>query len=385
MANLLPAILFGGPPHAGKSVLIYSLSQALRKRNIDHYAIRANPDGEGDWSQEIAKDAFDVIRHKGDWTPEFVKSICRDLEGRQLPFLVDVGGRPEEWQRCIFNQCTHSVLLLHSHNEHTIQFWQQLVETSNLVPLAVLYSKFEGNSTITSTEPIIEGTLTGLERQTLAQGSLFDTLVEHVATLFTTHFTEEMKQAHLGAAQAKAVDLNAFIQIWDPQSKHWKPEMLIPLLSTLPHSAPLAVYGRGTNWLYGTLAAYCSDEAFYQFDSRLGWVVPPAIQIGMPAHPEVSVQLRPHEDITVLSVHIANDHFDYAQAEQLLFPPLPPEQGLILNGKMPLWLTTALVRLYLRMDIPWIACHQPQLKGAVVVASHIANRSPGDLIPLPIG
>jgi CRISPR-associated protein Csx3 len=277
------------------------------------------------------------------------------------------------------------VLLLHSHNEHTIQFWQQLVETSNLVPLAVLYSKFEGNSTITSTEPIIEGTLTGLERQTLAQGSLFDTLVEHVATLFTTHFTEEMKQAHLGAAQAKAVDLNAFIQIWDPQSKHWKPEMLIPLLSTLPHSAPLAVYGRGTNWLYGTLAAYCSDEAFYQFDSRLGWVVPPAIQIGMPAHPEVSVQLRPHEDITVLSVHIANDHFDYAQAEQLLFPPLPPEQGLILNGKMPLWLTTALVRLYLRMDIPWIACHQPQLKGAVVVASHIANRSPGDLIPLPIG
>src|SRR2546421_405985 len=36
MVNLLPAILIGGPPHAGKSVLAYSISQALRKRNVDH-------------------------------------------------------------------------------------------------------------------------------------------------------------------------------------------------------------------------------------------------------------------------------------------------------------------------------------------------------------
>src|SRR5438552_6610469 len=47
----LPAILIGGPPHTGKSVLTYSLSQALRKRSIEHYVIRASPDGEGDWSQ----------------------------------------------------------------------------------------------------------------------------------------------------------------------------------------------------------------------------------------------------------------------------------------------------------------------------------------------
>jgi len=36
MVNLLPAILIGGPLHAGKSVLTYSISQALRKRNVDH-------------------------------------------------------------------------------------------------------------------------------------------------------------------------------------------------------------------------------------------------------------------------------------------------------------------------------------------------------------
>src|SRR5579884_757693 len=52
MTNLLPAVLVGGPPHAGKSVLFYQLTQALRERGIAHFAIRACPDGEGDWFHE---------------------------------------------------------------------------------------------------------------------------------------------------------------------------------------------------------------------------------------------------------------------------------------------------------------------------------------------
>ncbi len=48
--ELFPAILVGGPPHSGKSVLTYSLTQALRRRGVDHYVLRAAPDGEGDWA-----------------------------------------------------------------------------------------------------------------------------------------------------------------------------------------------------------------------------------------------------------------------------------------------------------------------------------------------
>ena len=95
MVNLLPAILMGGPPHAGKSVLYYNLAQALRKRGIPFHAIRACPDGEGDWSQEIDQDVIWNIRVKGEWTDMFVQRICRDLEQRLLPMLVDMGGRPQ--------------------------------------------------------------------------------------------------------------------------------------------------------------------------------------------------------------------------------------------------------------------------------------------------
>jgi CRISPR-associated protein Csx3 len=52
MKNHFPILLIGGPPNAGKSVLFHSLSSALHQQNIRHYALRACPDGEGNWTQE---------------------------------------------------------------------------------------------------------------------------------------------------------------------------------------------------------------------------------------------------------------------------------------------------------------------------------------------
>src|SRR6266487_3552700 len=49
ITNSLPAILIGGPPNAGKSILIYNLKQELLRREIPHYWLHANPDIEGDW------------------------------------------------------------------------------------------------------------------------------------------------------------------------------------------------------------------------------------------------------------------------------------------------------------------------------------------------
>src|SRR5947199_923413 len=96
MVNFLPAIIIGGPPHAGKSVLFYSLTQALRTRGIAHHAIRACPDGEGNWSQEAERELTEKIRNKGQWSDEYVERLCRDLSHRLLPMLVDMGGRPTE-------------------------------------------------------------------------------------------------------------------------------------------------------------------------------------------------------------------------------------------------------------------------------------------------
>jgi CRISPR-associated Csx3 family protein len=83
-------------------------------------------------------------------------------------------------------------------------------------------------------------------------------------------------------------------------------------------------------------------------------------------------------------MNLVTKYLDYIEAEHLSFPPVPTGRGLILSGVVPHWLLTALVRLYSGTGVAWIACHQPQLDGAVVVASHTTHYTPGDLTSLPI-
>ncbi len=383
MFHSLPAILIGGPPHTGKSVLTYSLTQALRKRAIDHYVIRACPDGEGDWSQEIDHEAVRLLRVKGQWKQEFVYRICYALEHRQFPLLVDMGGRPTEWQISILQRCTHSLLLLRPDDETTTCFWLQLVKDTGLLPLARIYSVVHGASAVVSCFPVVEGTLSGLNRHTLVDGSLFDILVERIHALFTTNSAQELRQEYFANAPGAVIDLDASLQMFTPHAERWEPGMLQRLLVTLPSHTPLAIYGRGTNWLYGALVDHPFPELFYQFDPRLGWVTPPQLVIGV-ATQTVSITLLEDSNVTVLSARLIDDYLDYADADQLAFPSLAVEKGIILNGKLPLWLVTALVHFYNTIiGVSWVACYSPQLESAVVVVSRVATYTPGDLVRLP--
>ena len=383
--NLLPAILFGGPPHAGKSVLFYSLAKTLRERGIPHYAIRACPDGEGNWFHELDQDKVRLIRVKGAWSADFVKRICLDIERRHLPLLVDIGGRPTERETCLFRNCTHSVLLLRTDQEDTADFWRRLVKVNGLLPLAELYSQLSGASRIDTDGAVIRGTLVRLERGSLVHGPLFDALVERIELLFTSYTPEDLEKTKLAMAPVELVaNLDTFLHAWAPQSRRWEREMIPRLLAELPADTPLAVYGPGPNWLYGALVAHAGEQSFYQFDPRIGWIAPPPLQISTNTTPEVHVELHTYEQVTVLTTRIVSDHLDYLQADHLPFPPVPTERGLILDGRFPHWLQTALVRLYKDAGVAWIACRQIQLEGAVVVASRTRTPVPGDLISLPV-
>ena len=392
VVNLLPALLIGGPPNAGKSVLFYSLTRTLHERGVRHHAIRACPDGEGNWYQEIQRAldpaAIRLIRVKKAWSDSFVQGICRDLQGRHLPLLVDMGGRPREEQMCMLQACTHSLLLLRPDEPESANTWRKLMQQASLTPLAEIVSARDGPSMITSETPIVRGTLTGMQRGTPAQGVLFDALVERIASLFTSYSLEELEQAKLALAPTEfTLNLDPLLRKFEPQAREWEPEMLKRLPDELPAHTSLAVYGRGPGWLYGALAAYVGQQPFYQFDPRIGWLAPPALRIGrQPSSEEMTIRLREYQGALILSININTDYLDHLQVEQEqpAFPPVPAGYGIILDGKIPHWLLTALVRLYSKSGVAWIACHQPQLKGAVVVTSRVPSYVSGELIPFRI-
>lgn len=388
--NSLPALLIGGPPHAGKSVLFYSLTQALRERGIAHHAIRACPDGEGNWSQEADQETVRLIRIKSDsWPEEFTERLCRDIEQRLLPMLIDMGGKPQGTQLQLFQHCTHSLLLLKPEDEQSTKLWCSLIEANGLLPLAQLNSSLKQPTTIVDTFPVITGTLSSLERGTRVQGALFNALIARIASLFSS-FSEQDREKNLlsRAPTGWPIELSVLLQAIAPGAARWEPSMIQRALEQLPVQTPLSIYGAGPHWLYGALAAFVGHYSFYQFDPRMeeqmgGWITPPVLGIGSSSSPKLSLKLEDHGKVIVLHIDIIKKHLDYLQAEGLTFPPIPNTQGLILSGALPSWLVTALVRLY-AAHVAWIACYYPQTKNAVVMVSHDDMQRVGNVIPMPI-
>ena len=386
-ANSLPAILIGGPPNAGKSVLTHNLTQALRRLGVPHYVFRANPDIEGDWFlqgnvntvRQIQLKVWDY-RH---WSDIFRAFVCRDLSQRFLPLIVDLGGLPREADTCIFQVCTHSILLLKDEDENATRTWRRYTAMNGLLPLAEIRSQLSGNSILTAEKPIITGTITGLERGTEIHEPLFDALVERVSQLFSSYTSAELEKRHLDMAPIESViHLQHKLQALEPDTNRWTSELLRQLLIELPTQSAMAVYGRGPNWVYSTLALHAQTQPFYQFDARLGWVVPPVLQAGV-AEQQLVIAVTEQSDNEYYSilVHPIHNYLDYSEAEQLVLPEPPPQRGVIINGKLPLWLFTALARFYAQRNVPWIAVNDAHNNRPIVIYSQIATRTIGEILP----
>jgi len=361
----LPAIAVGGPPHSGKSVLTYSLTQLLREQRMDHYVLRACPDGEGDWSNEATPATVQAIRRKGKFTATFIEHVCAALQRRHLPLLVDVGGQPTEADEAVFRQCTHLIIL--SSTPEGLNKWRNFAERLNLPVIAELDSVLRGEEALYDTYPLLRGRLRGLERGTRLQGTVMAHLAGVVRSLFALK-PGELRQLHLDMAPVElAVDLDrvgATLKLM--QGGQWQPAEIPAVLDYLPAQTPIALYGRGTNWLYAAVALHTWPAEFHQFDARLGWIKPTLLQAAATG----SALLRWTQTITEqtvrLQVNIPDIYLDYEKIQGSAAPTLLFDRGLILDGKLPYWLLTGLAQTY--RYVPWLAVYQPQV-GDVVVMS----------------
>ncbi|MCS6847942.1 MAG: hypothetical protein RMN52_09530 [Anaerolineae bacterium] len=357
--NLLPAILIGGPPHSGKSVLAYSLSQALRARKVAHYLLRAAPDGEGDWSQEMDPHLVHAIRFKGEWSTQWVNIVCRDLAARVMPLLVDIGGRPTADQMTIFDQCTGAILL--TPNDEVAARWRERVASHGLPIIADLRSVLEGESALQMTEGgELRGTLSGLQRgQGTIRSSALDALVERLASIFA--FSEaELARIHTAAAPADArvVRFDDMLRRMYPNDglPRFRPEDLDAILADVPAHEPIAAYGRMPVWLATVLGA--RRNLRWQFDARLGWVRTPRFTMCPPgtkpaANAGLSFRLtRTGHNQVHLDVAKTEYYLDYSAIDGLRVPHISAEMQVTVNGPetpgggLPLWVFAALGHAY---------------------------------------
>ena len=384
--ELFPALLIGGPPNSGKSVLTYNLTQTLRERGVQHYVLRAAPDGEGDWASEAKQSIVRTILIPRAWTPAFVDHVCESLAHRPLPLIVDVGGRPTAWQECLFDYCTHAVLLTPNESAHAA--WLNLANRHNLILLADLCSELHGVNRVMAMQPVLKGVIASLEWGERIGGPTFETLVERIVRLFA-YDPDKLRRSHLTSAPVEtAIDLDRLARTlgvpFTGDKAVWHPHHLPHLLDYLPEATPLGLYGRGPNWLYTAVALLAYPEPFYQFDARLGWVTPPTFRLDVPpASAPVQVHPQPRDGHTHLAFTITKAYLDYTETEGLVTYPVPSDQGVVISGKLPLWLYTALALTY-APRASWLAVYQPQWGDeAIVVSSRDPELSAGNRVVSP--
>jgi CRISPR-associated protein Csx3 len=212
----------------------------------------------------------------------------------------------------------------------------------------------------------------------------FGDLFENGADIRELFLRAQSHTLHFGFCSK--IFTHTFLRVFTTTSPNWEPAMLPVLLTRLPAHTPLSVYGIGPGWLYAALAAYANPRSFYLFDPKLpfGWISPVRVVLSTEVVQEEDLHLETTsiQGATILKISFPYDRLEYLRPEPLRFPSVPIEQGVIIDGRVPNWLLTALTQLYQTAGVAWIATFYPPLGKAVVVFSRRESPRPGDLVTI---
>lgn len=369
ITNLFPAILVAGPPHSGKSVLAYLLSQRLRKAQAAHILLRAAPDGEGNWSYESADEVRVRQRRKGVYTAALIQDLLAAIRRRTLPMLVDIGGRPRDSQVRLFDACTHVIHLWQEAEDR--QEWEAWLEERSLIPVASLQTRLAPPDRIEPAGGPLQGVITGLDRANPQPGPLFERVLERVQGICAyppeALEAEHLRQAPAGVPQLTVTQLADEIGILQGGQKlWWAPAHLDLALEWVSPGRPLAFYGPGPLWLYAGIAARVAPATLYVFDARFyGWMLPPPVRTNSrQANEEFALAVQETADGVCLRFDLLPQHH-VLHPRPIHIPRLPADAPVVLDGKMPTWIVVALTQAL--RNQPVLSVHDPRLSRNIAV------------------
>lgn len=155
------AILIGGPPNSGKSVLCHALNCTLKQKVKNIHLHRAQWDGEGSWFAEmenraLAEELSKRSRAQGSnrFFLHHAEAVSNMRQSMELVF-VDFGGMPQPSDLVLVRRCTHYIII--SREKDAIASWHDFCgRRGGLKPLAVIHSVQEKREEVLPNERFLE-------------------------------------------------------------------------------------------------------------------------------------------------------------------------------------------------------------------------------------
>ena len=392
-------IVIVGPPHSGKSIAERFIRSMLPLE--DTMRVAAQPDGEGDWTQNLYGEDSDLarqLRNKGDFSPENVGHWKLQVANSNSRFtLVDVGGvvSPENEEIC---KEANSMIVISS-DPGKITEWVELANRTGLNILAVLHSTLDG----TQSESFIrtpgedwetEGVVVGLDRGKFKDSGtlreLASYLLERVPPKEEKVIMSEYEKISIEsiAEMIGKKPEEIFLPGREPiKGLDWKPEELSAVYSALQKMAErggkFVIDGRAPQFLIINILHALHPSEVALADSKIKGGV---IGIKGSNCPEGNGSGPLPWKVTEgfqggTLVEYAKDRFTIVDSKNLgeIIPPeTEPGKPVFLSGKTSNWASAEIALSYAHI-VPAVYLYQPGV-GFICVVTHSVEHKLGDVI-----
>lgn len=356
-------IVFCGPPHSGKTVLIANLLNQLP--TDDCTVIRTCPDGEGNWSNNKKQEEVRRVRKKGEYTKTFIQACCQAIDNQTNRIvLVDAGGRINEDKEIIFRHCDGFIVL--SNDEEMKNRWLEFCQRLGLECIACLDSRLEGIEEIYSRTPYLQGRIVGLERgRTLEDSIIIRGMVSDIvekSKYVKKDFNDVqvfdgiiIDDTELGfeLGYGKEINTESGIPIrrvrWDEDAI---PQIYKTISQKVAQDKKVRINGIRPNFILSAICKACKQQGVTNistYDIRSKQYVPiknlPKKR-GVKQAPGVSYNLIENKDTIFMDIDITEEQYSLEDYEKCILPKINKNKNLYLSGRLPLWLLASISSSY---------------------------------------
>ena len=370
-------IVFCGPPHSGKSVLLSTIYKNLPQ---SHTAIvRAAPDGEGMYSNNENQEQIQATRRKGNFSEERTNYNTNSIETETASIvLVDVGGKINEDKEKIFDTCNYSIIL--SNNPEDKKKWEEFSKKHNVLPIAILDSSLEGKDEIydSSNNDIITGKITHLQRgENKFTSNLINKILDKIQeiTIDKKNIQKEEKGfQHLKDTDTlNMLDIAKELNMIDEKTNNAKWDVLksceiySSLMSKLKNKNEANFFEARANWVVGlcTQAAIDSNiedikfydarqDKFIQANKANLNIIQNSSKLANSTYlynvlddEKLNLITSQTEDSIFLDFELnPNNKIVPEDFENMKFPDIDINKKLYISGKLPTWLFSSISLSY---------------------------------------